>query len=201
MGRPKGYDREKILEKAMRLFWRQGYESTSTQQLVDHLQINRNSMYSEFGSKKSFYEAALDHYSETEFAPQFLPLEHQDAELDEVVNLFREYAQIAKRRDNGRGCFLVNMTVEMGSADPISKRWSRAFIKRATDGFANALRNGKASGALPAQVDVARQADFLTSTWLGMLVLLRGGAAPKVLEATADVAETHLRSLGPGPVR
>ncbi|MCH8886618.1 MAG: helix-turn-helix transcriptional regulator, partial [SAR324 cluster bacterium] len=59
MGRPKTYDREEIAAKAMELFWLHGFNGTSTQALVEHMQINRYSLYAEFGSKQRLYEVAL----------------------------------------------------------------------------------------------------------------------------------------------
>jgi TetR/AcrR family transcriptional repressor of nem operon len=62
MARPKEFDRDVVLDKAMALFWRQGYEATSIQDLVTHTGINRQSLYDTFGSKHQLYLAVMDRY-------------------------------------------------------------------------------------------------------------------------------------------
>ena len=63
MGRTKQYDRIDLLNRAVELFRRQGYNGTSTAELVAELGVNRKSMYAEFGSKQQLFEATLEHYS------------------------------------------------------------------------------------------------------------------------------------------
>lgn len=195
VGRPKGYDREEVLGKAMELFWRQGFEATSTQQLVEHLGINRNSMYSEFGSKKLLYEAVLDYYSRLEMSPNFEPLEAPGAGLAEIYGLFDHYAQFSVVHNAGRGCLLANMTIEMAGADPRSLEISQAFIGRVQGAFENGLTNARAAGAVHPDTDLRTQAQFLTSAWLGVLVLLRSNGAPEIIQATARAAKEHLERL------
>ena len=62
MARPKEFDQDKALDKAMTLFWQKGYEATSIQDLVDHLGIGRRSLYDTFKSKHDLFIAALDRY-------------------------------------------------------------------------------------------------------------------------------------------
>lgn len=195
MGRPKGYDREQVLEAAMELFWRQGFEATSTQQFVDHLAINRNSMYSEFGTKKQFFHAVLAHYERTHFAPKFDPLMTSTAGLDEINALFDFYGAVRRGKMSGLGCLLCNTAVALAPLDEESREVSSRFIKRATTAFRHALKNARDSGVLAPQVDLAEEAQFLTTTWLGILVLLRAKAPAKTLTSSARAAKAHLRSL------
>ena len=62
MGRPKTYNAEEIATKAMELFWMYGYKGTSTQTLVEHMGVNRYSLYAEFGTQQGLYEEALKIY-------------------------------------------------------------------------------------------------------------------------------------------
>ena len=60
MARPRGFERNEVIDKAMELFWRQGYEGAHLAALVDHTGLNRFSLYKEFGGKAGLYEAALE---------------------------------------------------------------------------------------------------------------------------------------------
>ena len=62
MGRPKTYNAEEIVTKAMELFWMYGYKGTSTQTLVEQMGVNRYSLQAEFSTKQGLYEAALKIY-------------------------------------------------------------------------------------------------------------------------------------------
>jgi Transcriptional regulator len=62
MVRPRGYVREEVVDKAMELFWRRGYEGAHLAELVEHTGLNRFSLYKEFGGKAGLYEAALERF-------------------------------------------------------------------------------------------------------------------------------------------
>src|SRR5687768_16430305 len=69
MGRPKAFDRDDVLDRAMELFWQRGYEATSIGDLVDHLGVGRQSLYDTFGDKYALYREALDHYRDHHGVP------------------------------------------------------------------------------------------------------------------------------------
>src|SRR5580700_2578012 len=63
MGRPREFDTDAAMEKAMRLFWAKGYEGTSVADLTGTLGISRPSLYAAFGDKESLFRAALERYA------------------------------------------------------------------------------------------------------------------------------------------
>src|ERR1700677_3646651 len=63
VGRPRAFDTEEALDRAMRVFWRKGYLGTSLSDLTNLMGINRPSLYAAFGNKKSLFRKALDHYA------------------------------------------------------------------------------------------------------------------------------------------
>ena len=62
MPRVKLFDEKEVLTKAMNLFWRKGYSATSVQDLVNHLGINRGSLYDTFGNKEQLFNQSLALY-------------------------------------------------------------------------------------------------------------------------------------------
>ena len=62
MARPKEFERDVVLDRAMQVFWSSGYEATSIQHLVDRMGIQRGSLYATFGDKRALFFAAIDHY-------------------------------------------------------------------------------------------------------------------------------------------
>ncbi len=63
MARPREFDRDKVLTRAMLLFWKQGYEATSVQSLGECVGLHPGSLYNAFGDKHSLFLEVLDHYT------------------------------------------------------------------------------------------------------------------------------------------
>src|SRR5437870_13901619 len=62
VGRPKAFEHDVVLDRAMHVFWSRGYEATSIQLLVDRMGIQRGSLYDTFGDKRALFFAAITHY-------------------------------------------------------------------------------------------------------------------------------------------
>ncbi len=195
MGRPKEFDRDEVLGKATELFRCHGFSATSTQQLVEALQINRKSLYAEFGSKQGLFEAVLERYDRVTIAGNFGPLETPRAGLREIEEVVRLFARGSRSQAFGLGCLLCNTAVERAANDADTGKFVDFYFARLTNAFMNALENAQDTGQVAAHVDVLTQARFLTSTVLGIAVLVRAKAPPEVAEAAAKVALCHLASL------
>ena len=197
MGRPKEFDRNQILAKAIELFHRLGFSATSTQQLVDHLGINRKSMYAEFGSKQGLFEAVLERYDQQTIGNNFGPLETSSAGLLEIEQVIKLFARASRGKSAGLGCLLCNTAVERSAIDDATRPFVDRYIRRLTDAFRNALENAQRSHEIGAEVDPIAQARFLTSAVLGIAVLVRAKSAPAIVEGAAQVALAHLQSMVP----
>ncbi len=195
MGRPKQFDREKILDKASELFHRYGFSATSTQQLVDGLGINRKSMYAEFGNKQGLFEAVLARYDEITVTTNFGPLETPTAGLPEIEEVLNFFARASRGKGSGLGCLLCNTAVERAANDKDTRPFAHRYVRRMSGAFQNALENAQRAGEVAATVDVVAQSRFFTTTVLGMAVLARAKTPPTIVEGTAQVAIAHLASL------
>ncbi len=114
MPRSKSFDVDDALERAVDLFWVNGYAATSMADLVNHLGINRGSLYSTFGSKQKLYELALERYlssGQDRFAEM---LTDSAIPLREAIK--RLLHSSAAKTDH-RGCLLVNTTMERNATD------------------------------------------------------------------------------------
>ncbi|MEM7038451.1 MAG: TetR/AcrR family transcriptional regulator [Bacteroidota bacterium] len=112
MPRVKLFDETEVLEKAMHLFWKQGYYATSIQDLVNHLGINRASLYDTYGGKKKLFESAFTHYTtgNTNRIEQFLNTQPN------VKQGFKQLFQMAIQQScsdpDRKGCMVVNTSIE-----------------------------------------------------------------------------------------
>ena len=195
MGRKKNYDRDELLEKAMEIFRDHGFANTSTQMLVEGLGVNRFSLYTEFANKQVLFDEALERYNSVVVERNFGPLESKTAGIAEIRLLLDFFALASRGPASGRGCLLCNTAVEFGSTDPGGSKFVQRYFKRITKAFYNALTNANNRGELRDSVLLREEADFFTATTLGLFVMIRAKAPPKVIENAAKMAIAHLDGL------
>jgi len=66
VGRPRSFDADRALDRALKVFWRKGYEGASLADLTSAMGINRPSLYAAFGNKEALFRKALDRYAEAD---------------------------------------------------------------------------------------------------------------------------------------
>ncbi len=195
MGRPKTYDPEAIADKAMELFWLNGYHGTSTQDLVDHLQINRYSLYAEFGSKQNLYEEALARYERNVVTGNLGAVECADAGIADIGELFEGFAAGARSPNSKRGCLMCNSAAELAPHDPNSQRFVEANVKRVSRAFSQAIKNAQRRGEVTPDVRAIEEGRYLAVTLFGFFVMLRAQIEPKILRGAAKAVLRYLEGL------
>ena len=188
----KQYDRTDLLDRAIELFRVQGFTGTSTADLVAELDVNRKSMYAEFGSKQGLFEAALERYNREHLSAVLAPIEASDAGLDAIREAFESYAAASDGWVRGRGCLLCNTAVERAALDPGAARHVAGYLDRLTKAFRHALNNGARSGQLDPDTDLDDLAAFFTMALIGVVACIRAEAPPEQVRAACRVATSTL---------
>lgn len=191
MGRTKEFDTDAALRAAMELFWRQGYEATSVQDLVDHLGLGRGSLYGAFGGKRELYLKAVDRYAEDTREALLGRLAMPGSALEAVRGLVRHYAQLCLRDTDRRGCLVTNTAVELPGDDGASRRVVSSLESMET-AIAGALMRARATGELPAGKEPAALARFLVTVLQGMRVVGKTALRERFLD---DAVEQALAAL------
>ena len=194
MARPREFDIEEALERAMNVFWTKGYEGASLQDLLDAMGIARGSLYKAFQDKRSIYLAALDRYDRTEIQSAVDGLRDRNAGDGATrIRLFLEDARAAVvRRDDRRGCFLCNAAVDRAPMDAEIQAKVLAMMKRMEDGITAALGESTQAVHWPAKRR-PQTALTLVNAYVGLRVRARSGAPAKDLAA---VIRTTLQGCG-----
>ena len=105
-GRPKKFDFEEASERALELFWTQGFEGTSISDLSEALNMNRPSIYASFGNKDTLFKLSLKRYTSNQL--QFIDAAIAKPTLNEVVDmLFKSEIALLTEHEMPRGCLLV----------------------------------------------------------------------------------------------
>lgn len=191
MGRTKQFNQQAALDDAMHLFWERGFHSTSMQDLVDHLGVNRQSLYDTFGGKQELFEAALERYRELQALPMRRALEADGPLGDVLRHWFRDMiAEMLKK--NGKGCLLVNTATELAEQDDVIFGVCSANARQLEATFSGLLVRAQQAGDIPADRAVIPLARFLVSTINGLAVTAKATRDPEVLN---DVVEVALSAL------
>lgn len=199
MGMPKQYNRAELLDTAVEVFRRHGYNGTSTAQLVDELGVNRKSMYSEFGSKQGLFEATLEHYDGKHLSRVLANVEAPDASVDEIRQAFHGYASAIEGRYRGLGCLMCNTAAERGALDSRCGPYIDAYFARLTRTFQKALENGRRMGDIDRTIDVNEMASFLTTALIGFAACIRAEAPKDQIWASYRIMSKTLDALSSGP--
>lgn len=190
MPRPREFDEQDAVARAVELFHRRGYHATSTRDLGEGLALSPSSLYRTFGDKHALYLRALDHYQLSESERCAAALDGDGPVRERLRDWMR--SMVAADGDGPAGCFVVNAATELGTDDPETARRVHAAFDGTSAVIADLLRRGIADGELPADLDADAAADLLFTTIAGLRVRHRAGHDPQRLHAAVDRA---LRTL------
>ena len=194
MARPREFDPETALDRAMHVFWSKGYESTSLDDLCAATGLSRSSLYAAFGDKHGLLLQSLDLYSDRA-AARFsarLAVPPIQAALRGVLDDF--IGQIVSGPGQ-RGCFIGNCAAELARGDREAMRRVRRSLARNEGIFRDALAAAQARGELPRSADPAALARFLASGFQGLRLV---GKVNPDRDALQDIADVMLRCIARG---
>lgn len=187
MARSKEFDPERALDKAMRLFWRSGYENASLEALMREMGIARQSLYDTFGDKRNLYLKALAHYQHQSNGE----MQKMLTENPSVEDGFRKllYGLAAEtREEHQRGCLLLSANLQRDAKDAVIRDFLRNNQARVQDIFVEALKRAQKQGELSTKEDLGALARFFVVTIQGMRAMARLKSDRKALEQVAQVA-------------
>jgi AcrR family transcriptional regulator len=184
MVRPREFDRDEVLERAMSVFWSKGFTATSTGDLVEAMQIGRQSMYDSFGDKRALYLEALAQYAQQSVAAHLERLRSGTTALAGIEAMLAGLAP-ADNSLRHKGCMGVGAIAEFGCDDPDVvklREKSGVVLGRA---LTEAVTLAKQQGDIPPQVDTAEAVRFIGTLMRGLQTDARAGVKPNALKATA----------------
>jgi AcrR family transcriptional regulator len=187
-GRPRSFDRDMALRRAIEVFWAKGYEGAQLVDLTAAMGINPPSFYAAFGSKEALFREALDLYLATDGASSMQALETHATARRSILGMLTASAEIALASPGGGGCMLILGLVN-GLSENDGLRRHLADLRRETiDRIRQRLRRGVEDGDLPAGTDINGFAIFFGTVMQGLSLQARDGASREELLAAAIAA-------------
>ena len=140
MARKKQYNEDEVVEKAMNLFWKNGYEATSMQMLEKEMGINKFSIYSSFGNKHGLFLESLKQYK-SKVSATLVKFKNGTNGVEDIKQFFYDSISSNFKLGNQKGCFVTNTYNEMDPSkdeDTILKQAN--YLLLAKHGLAAAAR-------------------------------------------------------------
>ena len=187
MARPREFEPEEALEKAMLQFWAKGFHDTSIRDLIGRTGVNQYGLYGVFENKRQLYLAALDRYRDTVTREALKQLEGPGPIAQRIESLFEWLLARMQTADGPVGCLICNAAIEMAPDDAEAAEKVRAHRDHLCAAFRARLAEAQASGDLGRDKDVDAIAEFLTTTAYSLGFLLRAGC-------DRDYLRRHLRT-------
>lgn len=187
VGRPRAFDIDEALDKALKVFWKKGYEGTSMPDLTNAMGINRPSLYAAFGNKEELFRKAVDRYTEKSKAMMAQALSDPSARVA-VERFLRGVAEASTCSQNPRGCLLVQGALSCGDA---AESIRLELVKRRATSEAELCRRlerAKEEGDLPPSSYPADLARFYSTVLQGMAVQTASGVGYDELNRVIDAA-------------
>lgn len=194
-GRKRSFDRDIALDKALRIFWNNGYAATSVANLTSELGINTPSLYAAFGNKEQLFKEVIAHYITQYSEPCFRHIiEPSDVPFIERLRAtFYELIQQFSDADTPLGCLLVKSANESDSV--AFPEEATAYIKQfglKTQNLITALIESE--GAITESATAELQAKYLLSVLYGLSTQVRSGESRQVAESIMDYALNTLQT-------
>lgn len=192
MPRIKSFNDGAVLNSAMHVFWKHGYEATSVRLLEKEMGINQFSIYASFSNKKNLFIKAIRKYREYLKECVFTDLLQENAGLAELELFLQKKVQKTNEIDGHKGCLIVNTAAELGTKDKEIAYEIGLYYDFIYEIMAKVIGNAVAKGEVPADTEVEKQAQFFLGIMQGFSVASKTMDANK-LQDFISVAIKQIR--------
>jgi TetR/AcrR family transcriptional regulator, transcriptional repressor for nem operon len=185
-GRPREFDADVAVERAMDVFWTCGYHGTSLPDLLQATRLSRGSLYAAFGDKHGLFLRALDRYIDEALARLDTELDPRESALAGLRACVAGYIERTSGVNGKRGCLVVATAMELAAHDADVERRIRRFFRVMEARLTTALTRAQTTGELAAGVEPANAAHMLLCLLEGLRVVGKTGSNRAASQAAAD---------------
>jgi len=200
LGRPRTYDPEVALQRAMDAFWDAGYSGTSLDDLSQRTGMNRPSLYAAFGDKQALYLKTLDEYVAGRRAMIATALSGDRPLRDALRQAYRRMIDRFSTGESGaRGCYLIGTAVTEAVQNPKVRETLAKSLGEVDEALRNAFVAAQARGEVDRKADPQALAVIASAVVYTLALRARSGQPREVLQALADAAVALI--FGPRAVK
>jgi AcrR family transcriptional regulator len=187
MARPRAFDEGEVLDHAMDVFWRLGYDGASMNELTRAMGVNSPSLYIAFGSKRGLFDAVLDRY-EARRAPHRAWMLEGETALEVATRMLFGSIEWLTAADEPRGCLLFQAGLAAGTTNTEVPRILADRRKPAEDALTKRFKRSVTEGDLPSSSNPRQLSRYLITVFSGLAVQAAAGASAEELKESATLA-------------
>lgn len=191
-GRPRSFNREQALKKALDLFWRKGFEPASVAELCSAMEINPPSLYSAFGNKARLFIEAVNYYERVYWQATWARLEETQEIMEAIDRFFSEAADILLSPSAPCGCMVVLAAINVSAESADVVKAVSVLRQEGKDLFEKRLARAVQEKQLPAKTNTAALATVLKTLLEGMSIEAKDGASIESLKSIGQHASKLL---------
>ncbi len=180
--------KRQLLERGLDIFCRKGYNNTGIQEVLDAAGVPKGSFYHFFKSKEDFGLQVIEHYAAR--SSRQMQVYFEDATrtpLTRLRHFFEDGCTLFKTPENARGCFMGNMSQEMGSLSPAFESSLEEKWRRLRSHFASCIRQAREQGEIQNEESPEMLADFLMNGWQGALMRIKVSGCSEPLKVFTTI--------------
>lgn len=189
-GRPRGFDRDKALDRAIRLFWARGYVATSVRDLCEELGLGQPSLYNAFGGKRALFDEVVAVYDRDYGGFIDAAIAEEPTASRAMRRILADAPARYTRRGLPRGCLVT--TGDAGTTDADVRRAMTRLREEKRSRLTRKVNADITAGTLPKTTDANVLSAYVVATLAGLVQRARDGATRQELEAVASLAATGL---------
>lgn len=168
MPRNKSYDIDEVLEKAMHVFWKNGYEATSVRFLEKEMGINQFSIYSSFYDKRNLFIESLKKYRLHVRSKVFNNLLREDTGIKDIEHFLIDFSEKIIEGKFSDGCLIVNTAAEIGTKDELICNEVKGYFTFIREMFKEILLRSKVRGEISSKADVEKCSSYILGIMQGL---------------------------------
>lgn len=187
-GRPRTFDIDSALDRAVEVFWKHGFQNASMHDLTEAMGLSKPSLYAAFGDKEALYLKALTRYVELLAARHGAALNDEPDGRKAVAGFMRSMTKMGSDPALPGGCFIINGTADCGgtTVPPSVEQALRSALAGSEAMLAARLERARADGQLPDSAKPRQLASLFATLMAGLAVMAKGGAGFDKLDAVID---------------
>jgi len=201
-GRPREFDREQGLEKAMRIFWSLGYEATSMADIRVGLGITQASLYAAFGGKEQLFREAVDLYRQTAGLSTARALALGSTAREAIRSMLRAAADAYTESGTPRGCLVILGAINCVTENKAIQAHLSSIRHQVAQSILDRLKQGQFDGDVPKGAPINALATYYSTILQGMALQARDGTSRKTLIQVVEFAmanwQQNVGSAAPG---
>lgn len=172
-GRNKEFNESSALSDAAEVFWVKGYESASTEDLLQAMGINKGSMYNAFGNKRELFRQVFDAFSQRSTVAIKAIFDKHKNPVDAVKEVFRDVARPADLQAHKKGCFYIKILSEMSGMDDELAEVARQKLLDVEGIYLTYMKKAVKEGYLKGNIPPETLAKYLVNMWNGLSISRR----------------------------